>query len=138
MFRFILSDTAVKSVSRQAHSPHKVPACDALGLPFPIELPEPRPIDLHGLSSCVLALCFGDLDALTLSLFKLFTLQLREGCEHGQTMCRKRKVIDTKPLEEPMKQWDKLTVQEKHDIAAAMIDVVLISDETGIEVKFSI
>ena len=26
----------------------------------------------------------------------------------------------------------------KHDIAAAMIDVVLISDETGIEVKFSI
>ncbi len=55
-----------------------------------------------------------------------------------QTMCRKRKVIDTKPLEEPMKQWDKLTVQEKHDVAAAMIDVVLISDETGIEVKFSI
>ena len=55
-----------------------------------------------------------------------------------QTMCRKRKAIDTKPLEEPMKQWDKLTVQEKHDLAAAMIDVVLISDETGIEVKFSI
>jgi len=55
-----------------------------------------------------------------------------------QTMCRKRKAIDTNPLEEPMKQWDKLTVQEKHDIAAAMIDVVLISDETGIEVKFSI
>lgn len=28
-----------------------------------------------------------------------------------QTMCRKRKAIDTKPLKEPMKQWDKLTVQ---------------------------
>ena len=28
-----------------------------------------------------------------------------------QTMCRKRKAIDTKPLEESMKQWDKLTVQ---------------------------
>lgn len=55
-----------------------------------------------------------------------------------QTMSRKRKAIDTRPLEEPMKQWDKLTVQEKHDLAAAMIDVVLISDETGIEVKFSI
>ena len=53
-------------------------------------------------------------------------------------MCRKRKEIDTKPLEGPMKQWDKLTVQEKHDIAAAMIDVVLISDETGIEVRSSI
>ncbi len=55
-----------------------------------------------------------------------------------QTMSRKRKAIDTKPLEKPMKQWDKLTVQEKHDLAAAMIEVVLISDETGIEVKFSI
>ncbi len=55
-----------------------------------------------------------------------------------QTISRKRKAIDTKPLEEPMKQWDKLTVQEKHDLAAAMIEVVLISDETGIEVKFSI
>ncbi len=37
-----------------------------------------------------------------------------------------------------MKQLDKLTVREKYDVAAAMIDVVLISDETGIEVKFSI
>jgi hypothetical protein len=37
-----------------------------------------------------------------------------------------------------MKQWDKLTVQEEHDVAAAMIDVVLIADETGIEAKFSI
>ena len=55
-----------------------------------------------------------------------------------QTMSRKRKAIDTRPLEEPMKQWDNLTVQEKHDLAAAMIEVVLISDETGIEVKFSI
>ena len=53
-------------------------------------------------------------------------------------MSRKRKAIDTKPLEKPMKQWDTLTVQEKHDLAAAMIEVVLISDETGIEVKFSI
>ena len=55
-----------------------------------------------------------------------------------QTMCRKRKAIDTKPLEEPMEQWDTLTVQEKHELAAAMIEVVRISDETGIEVKFSI
>ena len=55
-----------------------------------------------------------------------------------QTMSRKRKTIDTKPLEKPMKQWDKLTVQEKHAVAVAMIDVVLVSDETGIEIKFSI
>ena len=37
-----------------------------------------------------------------------------------------------------MEQWDTLTVQEKHELAAAMIEVVRISDETGIEVKFSI
>lgn len=55
-----------------------------------------------------------------------------------QTMNRKRKAIDTKPLEQPMKQWDKLTVQEKHAVAVAMIDVVLVSDETGIEIKFSV
>lgn len=55
-----------------------------------------------------------------------------------QTKVRKRKAIDMKPLEEPMKHWDKLTIQEKHELAVSMIDVVLVSDETGIEVKFSI
>ncbi len=55
-----------------------------------------------------------------------------------QTMSRKRKAIDTKPLVEPMSRWDDLTIREKHNLAVAMIDVVLISDETGIEVKFSI
>lgn len=49
-----------------------------------------------------------------------------------QTMNRKRKAIDTNPLEKPMKQWEKLTVQEKHAAAVAMIDVILVSDETGI------
>ena len=55
-----------------------------------------------------------------------------------QTMSRKHKAIAADPLEEPMKQWNKLSIQEKHDLAAAMIEVVNISDETGIEVKFSI
>ena len=36
VFRFILPDTAIESVSRQAHSSHKVPVCNALWLPFPI------------------------------------------------------------------------------------------------------
>ena len=73
---FILPDTAIKSVCRQAHSPHKVPACDALGLPFPIELTKPRPVDFDRLPSRVLSLRLSDFDALTLSLFELFTLQL--------------------------------------------------------------
>ena len=47
-----------------------------LGLPFSIKLTEPRPVDLNGLPSCVFALCLSDLDALTLSLFELLTLQL--------------------------------------------------------------
>ena len=92
MFCFILPDTSVKSVSRQAHSPHKVTPRDAFGLPFPIELPEPRPVDFNGLSACVLALCFGDLDALTLSLFELFSFKLRECSEHGQHEFARRSV----------------------------------------------
>ena len=55
-----------------------------------------------------------------------------------QTKTRKRKAIDTKPLEEPLKVWDSLTVQEKHNIAVMMIDVVYVSDENGVEVVFSI
>ena len=81
---FILTHTAVKRISRQAHSPHKVPACDVLRLPFPIKLPEPRPVGGDRFPSRVLALCLSDLDALTLPLFQLFTLQLREGGEHSQ------------------------------------------------------
>ena len=84
VFRFILPDTAVKGICRHIHSPHKVPACDALGLPFPIELPEPRLVGGDRFPSRVLALRFGDLDALTLPLFELFTLQLREGGKHGE------------------------------------------------------
>ena len=55
-----------------------------------------------------------------------------------QTKTRKRKAIDTKPLEEPLKVWDSLTVQEKHNIAVMMIDVIYVSDENGVEVVFSI
>ena len=55
-----------------------------------------------------------------------------------QTKNRKRKAIDTKPLEEPLKIWDSLTVQEKHSIAVMMIEVVYVSDENGVEVIFSI
>lgn len=55
-----------------------------------------------------------------------------------QMKSRKQKVIDTKPLEEPMSRWDDMTVQEKHDLAVTMIDVVYISDEHGIEIKFGI
>lgn len=55
-----------------------------------------------------------------------------------QTKARKRKAIDTNPLEEPMAQWDKLSIQEKHDLAMAMIEVVYVSDENGIEIKFSV
>ena len=55
-----------------------------------------------------------------------------------QTKTRKRKAIDTKPLEEPLKVWDSLTVQEKYNIAVMMIDVVYVSDENGVEVVFSI
>ena len=54
-----------------------------------------------------------------------------------QVKSRKMKKIDTQPLQEPMSRWDELTVHEKHEIAVSMIEVVRISDETGIEIVFS-
>ena len=84
--------TCPQSIGTPANRSAQVPACDALGLPFPIKLTEPRPVDLNGLPSCVFALCLSDLDALTLSLFELFTLQLREGSKHGQHEIARRRV----------------------------------------------
>ena len=55
-----------------------------------------------------------------------------------QVKSRKMRKIDTQPLQEPMSRWDELTVFEKHEIAVSMIEVVRISDETGIEIVFSI
>lgn len=51
---------------------------------------------------------------------------------------RKSKAIDTVPLADPMSKWDSLSVREKHDLAATMIDVVYVSDELGVEIVFSI
>ena len=51
---------------------------------------------------------------------------------------RKQKEIDTKPLSEPLKKWDSLTLEEKREVAATMIEVVRVSDENGIEIEFSI
>ena len=56
-----------------------------------------------------------------------------------QTKSRKRKAINTKPLTEPLAMWDTLTVQEKHDVAAEMIEVVYISHHSeDIEIRFGI
>ncbi len=56
-----------------------------------------------------------------------------------QTKARKRKAIDTKPLAEPLANWDSLSVQEKHDIAADMIEVIYISHNSeDIEVNFGV
>ena len=51
---------------------------------------------------------------------------------------RKHKEIDTTPLSDPMNRWESLTIEEKHSLAATMIDVVYVSDEHGIEIEFSI
>ena len=52
-----------------------------------------------------------------------------------QVKARKRKAIDTKPLEEPLKNWDSLIVQEKHDVAAEIIDVIYISHHSDKEIE---
>jgi len=56
-----------------------------------------------------------------------------------QTKARRHKVIDTKPLVDPLEVWDTLSVQEKHDIAAEIIEVVYISHNSNeIEIVFGI
>ena len=51
---------------------------------------------------------------------------------------RKKKAIDTSPLAEPLAHWDELTVDEKHDVAVTIIDNIRVSDETGVDISFSI
>ena len=52
-------------------------------------------------------------------------------------MERRVKKVDTKPLIEPLKKWDTLDIEEKNKIARTMIDKVLVSKETGIDIHFS-
>ena len=92
MGRLILTDTAVKCVRRQAHSPHKIPACNVLCFPFPIELTELCPVNRDRLPACILALCLSDFNALSLSLFELLSFKLRQGSEHGQHEFPRRRV----------------------------------------------
>lgn len=55
-----------------------------------------------------------------------------------RSMVRKHKKIDTAPLTDPMDRWDTLNVDEKHTLAVTMIDVIYVSDETGIDIHFCI
>ena len=55
-----------------------------------------------------------------------------------QMKSRKHRAIDTKPLKEPLKNWDSLTIDAKHEIAVMMIDAVYVSDEDGIHIQFCI
>ena len=51
---------------------------------------------------------------------------------------RKHKQIDTKPLTGPMSHWEELSLEEKHQLAVTIIDVIYVSDEKGIDIRFSI
>ena len=55
------------------------------------------------------------------------------------TKLRKRKSVSIKPLSEPLKRWDSLSVQEQHELAAAMLDVIYLNHENNnVEIHFSI
>ncbi len=55
-----------------------------------------------------------------------------------QSQMRKRKAVDTTPLDEPLSRWNELTTQEKRNVAGKIIEVIRVSDETGIDITFSI
>ena len=42
-------------------------------------------------------------------------------------------------LKEPLKNWDSLTVQEQHELASAMIDVIYVNHENkDVEIVFDV
>jgi DNA invertase Pin-like site-specific DNA recombinase len=51
---------------------------------------------------------------------------------------RRRRVASAEPLKEPIARWEFLTMQEKRALARALIETVHVSDENGIEIKFSL
>lgn len=55
-----------------------------------------------------------------------------------ERMTRKKQNIDVDVISEPMQYWDSLTNLEKYKIVRTIIDVIYISDETGVEIVFSI
>ena len=50
---------------------------------------------------------------------------------------RRVKKVDTAPLIDPLKRWDTLTNTEKHEVAILMIDRIIMSDETGIDIQYA-
>jgi hypothetical protein len=58
--------------------------------------------------------------------------------EKLRTKTRRHKEIDTSPLEDPLSRWDELSINEKHALAKTMLEVVYLSDENGIDIRFAI
>jgi hypothetical protein len=50
---------------------------------------------------------------------------------------RKIKKVNTKPLIDPLNKWEKLSVEEKNQLAMLMIDKVFLSKENGVDIRFS-
>ncbi|MCM1166286.1 MAG: recombinase family protein [Lachnospiraceae bacterium] len=67
-------------------------------------------------------------------------LTKRKGELSRELLARERKEhdVDTAPLLEPLNRWNELSMQEKHDVAATMIEVIYVSDENGVDIRFSI
>lgn len=49
---------------------------------------------------------------------------------------RRQHEVDITPLSEPLNRWEELTVDEKNAVAVKIIEVIRVSDETGIEIIF--
>ncbi|MDE6788947.1 MAG: recombinase family protein [Ruminococcus sp.] len=58
-------------------------------------------------------------------------------CEQRlRSLNRRQREVDITPLSEPLSRWEELTVDEKNTVAVKIIEVVKVSDETGIEIIF--
>lgn len=55
-----------------------------------------------------------------------------------EKITRKQQSVDVDVISEPLQYWNELTNKEKYTIVRAVIDVIYVSDETGVEIVFSI
>jgi hypothetical protein len=58
--------------------------------------------------------------------------------EEFRAKVRKTQGVDSEQLEEPMARWNELSLEEKHELAKLVIEVIYLSDSEGVDIRFRV
>jgi hypothetical protein len=58
--------------------------------------------------------------------------------EEFRAKVRKTQGVDSEQLEEPMARWNELSLEEKHELAKLVIEVIYLSDSDGVDIRFRV